>query len=377
MGKTKRHARFSMIIDATRPGETILMPEGDWLKQMQIPRIGDLALPHDTKALVLDGARIRNWDTMLLAFITRLEQYAESNAISFELINIPPGAKRLLDLTKSTSNKLEPPERKPDSFLATLGNKTLQAAKSFASVNRFVGELVMTLLKFQVGLARTRWSDIWRQIALAGHMALPLISMIGFLIGLILAFIGSIPLKMFGAEIFVASLVGIGILRLMGPVMVGVVMAGRTGAAYAAELGSMNANDEIEASRAMGLSPMETLVLPRFLALCFVLPPLCIYADLLGLAGGMAVGIFYSGLNRTEFLRQLSSTTTLNDLFVGVFSGFVFGVLIAICGCYQGIRCKKNSTAVGQAATSAVVASLICMVIATTIITILCVILKI
>ena len=149
-----------------------------------------------------------------------------------------------------------------------IGQKAINIINVALAINRFIGELTIALLKFCVGMARTRWFNVWDQISKAGYQALPLISMIGYLIGLILAFIGSIPLKMFGADIFVASLVGIGVLRLMSPVMVGTVMAGRTGASFAAELGSMNVNDEIDAFQAMGVSPMDFLVLPRFLALC-------------------------------------------------------------------------------------------------------------
>ena len=154
-------------------------------------------------------------------------------------------------------------------------------------------------------------------------------------------------------------------------------MAGRTGASFAAELGSMNTNDEIDAFEAMGISPMEFLVLPRFIALTVMIPLLCLYSDLLGILGGMTVGLFYSNLTYLEFYRQMTTTTTINDLLVGLATSFVFGVLISICGCYQGIKCGRNSTAVGQAATSAVVSSIICMTIASAIITVLTVILKI
>ena len=127
----------------------------------------------------------------------------------------------------------------------------------------------------------------------------------------------------------------------------------------------------------MGVSPMDFLVLPRFLALCVMVPLLCLYSDLLGVLGGMTVGLFYSNLTYLEFYKQMTSTTTINDLLVGVFTSFIFGILISICGCYQGIKCGRNSTAVGQAATTAVVSSMVCMTIASAIITVLTVILKI
>ena len=181
----------------------------------------------------------------------------------------------------------------------------------------------------------------------AGPQALAIVSLIGFLIGLILAFIGAIPLKWFGAEIYIASLIGIGILRLMGAVMTGVVMAGRTGAAYAAELGSMQVNEEIDALESMGIPPMEFLVLPRFLALTAMLPLLGLFGDLVGILGGMVVGVYYLDLTYTQFWQQLMQTTRLSDLFVGLFTCWVFGMLIAICGCLRGLQCGRSSEAVG------------------------------
>ena len=222
-----------------------------------------------------------------------------------------------------------------------------------------------------------RWEDVWNEIIKAGPKALFIVCLIGFLMGLILAFIGSIPLKWFRAEVYVASLIGIGMLRLMAVVMTGTVMAGRTGAAYAAELGTMQVNEEIDALESMGISPMEYLVLPRVIALTLMMPFLCLFADIIGVLGGMVVGVFYMGLSSLEYWQQMSDTTRVNDLLVGLFTSLVFAVLIALCGCIRGIRCGRSSDSVGQATTAAMVSSLVCLVIATAIITVITVNLKI
>ncbi|MBO4527621.1 MAG: ABC transporter permease [Victivallales bacterium] len=367
----------AVVTDTHMPGHTTLRMEGCWKKDNSLPQASQVDIPQDATHLTFVCDGITEWDSGWVAFLNNLLNIAHKRNIDVNLDGLPEGPRRLLRLAQAVPVKETDISHEDSGWLHCIGKKAIGIINTTLAINRFIGELTIALLKFCVGIARARWFNVWDQISKAGYQALPLISMIGYLIGLILAFIGSIPLKMFGADIFVASLVGIGVLRLMSPVMVGTVMAGRTGASFAAELGSMNVNDEIDAFQAMGVSPMEFLVLPRFLALCVMVPLLCLYSDLLGILGGMTVGLFYSNLTYLEFYKQMTSTTTINDLLVGVFTSFVFGILISICGCYQGIRCGRNSTAVGQAATTAVVSSMVCMTIASAIITVLTVILKI
>ena len=374
---TTTPVHVAVVTDTHMPGHTTLRMEGCWKKDNSLPQASQVAIPQDTTHLTFDCDGITEWDSGLVAFLNNLLNIAHKRNIDVNLDGLPEGPRRLLRLAQAVPVKETDISHDGGGWVHHIGQKAINIINVALAINRFIGELTIALLKFCVGMARTRWFNVWDQISQAGYQALPLISMIGYLIGLILAFIGSIPLKMFGADIFVASLVGIGVLRLMSPVMVGTVMAGRTGASFAAELGSMNVNDEIDAFQAMGVSPMDFLVLPRFLALCVMVPLLCLYSDLLGILGGMTVGLFYSNLTYLEFYKQLTSTTTINDLLVGVFTSFIFGILISICGCYQGIKCGRNSTAVGQAATTAVVSSMVCMTIASAIITVLTVILKI
>ena len=373
----KRPISVEVVTDVNTSGYATLRMEGCWRKDNSLPQASATIIPQNVSHLSFDCNGITEWDSGLLAFLNNILDIARERHIDISLDGLPEGPRRLVRLAQAVPVKETDISHDGGGWIHRVGQKAINILQTTFAINRFIGELTIGLLKFCVGLSRARWFNVWDQISKAGYQALPLISMIGYLIGLILAFIGSIPLKMFGADIFVASLVGIGVLRLMSPVMVGTVMAGRTGASFAAELGSMNVNDEIDAFQAMGVSPMEFLVLPRFLALCVMVPLLCLYSDLLGVLGGMTVGLFYSNLTYLEFYKQMTSTTTINDLLVGVFTSFVFGILISICGCYQGIKCGRNSTAVGQAATTAVVSSMVCMTIASAIITVLTVILKI
>ena len=310
----QKPVHLAVETDVSTPDFAILHLEGCWRKDNRPPRPEHAALPKEIRRLAFNCTKLTEWDSGLLAFLYKLAGQARENGIELDFNGLPEGARRLLTLAQAVPLHDNALSRKNDGWLHEIGQKTLEILSTAAGINRFVGELTEGVIKFFVGMSQARWINVWEQIAKAGYQAMPLISMIGFLIGLILAFIGCIPLKMFGADIFVASLVGIGVLRLMSPVMVGTVMAGRTGASFAAELGSMNANDEIDAFRAMGVSPMEFLVLPRFIALCVMVPLLCLYSDLLGILGGMTVGLFYSNLTYLEFYKQMTSTTTINDL---------------------------------------------------------------
>jgi phospholipid/cholesterol/gamma-HCH transport system permease protein len=177
---------------------------------------------------------------------------------------------------------------------------------------------------------------------------------------------------MFGAQIYVADLVGIAMVRVMGAIMTGIIMAGRTGAAFAAQLGTMQVNEEIDALKTMGISPMEFLVLPRMLALMLMMPLLCVYADLMGILGGLIVGVSMLDLNVMEYYVETTRAVSLNDFWIGIFHSVVFGVLVALAGCLRGMQSGRSASSVGAATTSAVVTGIVSIIVATAIITIIC-----
>jgi phospholipid/cholesterol/gamma-HCH transport system permease protein len=205
----------------------------------------------------------------------------------------------------------------------------------------FIGEAILAGLRLATGQARFRRVDLVLFVQESGVQALGIVTLISFLIGLILAFMGAVQLRQFGAQIFVADLVGLGMTREMGCVMTGIIMAGRTGAAFAAQLGTMQVNEEIDALQTMGIPPMEFLVLPRMLALMLMMPLLCVYADLLGMLAGLLV-----------------------DLGLGLGKSVIFGALVALAGCLRGMQCGRSASAVGAAATSAVVSGIVWIIVA-------------
>jgi phospholipid/cholesterol/gamma-HCH transport system permease protein len=204
--------------------------------------------------------------------------------------------------------------------------------------------------------------DLMLLIQECGAQALPIVTLISILVGLILAFVGAVQLKMFGAQIYVADLVGIAMAREMGAMMTGIIMAGRTGAAFAAQLGTMQVNEEIDALKTLGISPMEFLVMPRIIALVLMMPLLCIYADFMGILGGLLVGIGMLDLSFMEYLNETREALTLTHFSVGIFKGVVFGILVALSGCLRGMQCGRSSSAVGLAATSAVVTAIVAII---------------
>jgi len=235
----------------------------------------------------------------------------------------------------------------------------------------FIGEVATALTKLVLGKANTRYADFRAFCYQSGPDAFAIISLISILVGMILGYLGAVQLKQFGAGIYVADLVVIGTLREMGALMTAVVMAGRTGAAYAAQLGTMQTNEEIDAIVTLGVSPIEFLVVPRMLALVVMMPLLTIYADVLGILGGALVagGL---GITPLQYFNQASAAVEFSHIIVGLIKSVLFAVLIAVAGCRSGINSGRSSAAVGQAATEAVVTAIIYLIIADASINIIC-----
>jgi phospholipid/cholesterol/gamma-HCH transport system permease protein len=240
-----------------------------------------------------------------------------------------------------------------------------------AEANRFLSESLLSLWRFVRGKARYQSSDVFQFIEINGPLALPIIGLINVLLGVILGFMGAVQLQQFGAEIFVADLVALGQTREIAPMMTGIVMAGRTGAAYAAQLGTMQVNEEIDALKTFGFSPIDFLVLPRMLALAIMFPILVIYADVLGIFGGYLVGVGMLGLGTLEYIEQTRQAIDMGDIMLGVIKGSIFGILVAITGCLQGMQSGRSASAVGDAATRAVVMGIIAIIVTTAIFSLL------
>ena len=285
---------------------------------------------------------------------------------------LPEGVRRLLRLAAAVPERAGARRAAArESFLARVGRETVALVQASRELVAFLGEVTIAFGRLLRGKARFRRSDLMLILQEVGAQALPIVSMISFLVGVILAFLGSIQLLQFGAQIYVADLVGIGMARDMAAMMVGIILAGRTGAAFAAQLGTMQVNEEIDALATLGLSPMEFLVLPRVLALVVMTPLLCLYASLMGLLGGAFVGVTFLDLPAVTYLQETQYALQLPDFAAGLIKGGVYGVVVAVAGCLRGMQCGRSSAAVGQATTSAVVTSIVFIVICMAILTLI------
>jgi phospholipid/cholesterol/gamma-HCH transport system permease protein len=322
--------------------------------------------------VAFDGRELGAWDSSLLAFLIKMTNFCRQKSIAVSKEGLPEGVARLLDLASAVPGKKDARKesgRAP--FFPRVGEATLEAVKSANEMSSFIGEALLAFMKLLRGKARFRRSDLTLLIQECGAQALPIVSLISVLVGLILAFVGAAQLKMFGAQIYVADLVGIGMAREMGAMMTAIVMAGRTGAAFAAQLGTMEVNEETDALKTLGISPMEFLVLPRMLALVLMLPLLCLYADLMGILGGGIIGVGTLGISPAQYYHETVAALNLTQFVAGLIKAGVFGVLVALSGCLRGMQCGRSASAVGEAATSAVVTAIVSIIVSDAILTVI------
>ncbi len=317
-----------------------------------------LPTKYDTSAL---GEFDSTLPAFLLAHVRAVSQADAEAKPAWD--GLPDNLRGLMELALGVPEKGDTKnDSNESSELKQLGKLTLKAWEGVRGTVEFVGQSVLSLMRFATGRARFRRSDFWLTVQECGLEALPIVSLISFLIGLILAFVGNVQLTNFGANIFVADLVGIAMVREMGVVMTGIIMSGRTGAAFAAHIGSMKANEEIDALRTFGLNPFDFLVLPRLLALMLMLPILTIYSNIIGIAGGMVVGVSV-GIPPVLYWNETLLSIDMTTASLGVFKSFFFAAAIAITGCQQGMMAGNSSAAVGEATTRAVVASITALVV--------------
>lgn len=358
-------ASFTLIDEEKETAALAL--SGGWVQGQHPPDFdtlrAELAGRHLTR-LSADGSALGDWDSMLMGFLLQCHDYCRAQQIEFETRHMPQGIEQLL----AVATAVEPrpaPAKVNRSWLSSL---SLQAVARdlwghLQESLSFTGEVTLALLRLARGKSNTRLVDFKTFCYQAGPDAFAIISLTSVLVGMILGYLGAVQLKQFGAEIYVANLVFIGMLREMGVLMTAVVMAGRTGAAYAAQLGTMQTNEEIDAITTMGISPIEFLVLPRMLALIVIMPLLTIYANVLGIIGG---GIVAGGMGIAPLQYILQGETALSfaHVAVGLLKALVFAVLIAVAGCRAGINSGRSSAAVGQAATNAVVTAIVYLIVA-------------
>lgn len=369
----KNEQGFSVDFDS-RPKELAVIFSGDVVHFGSDAFLADItqSLQKKRQNIVFVNNHIGEWDSSLLVVVFEIIRLAQNLKVSYDVSALPDNVQDLIKLAFAVDRKPEEKVLQNDGILERIGKKTVFVWQTVQGVIEFCGESFAAVGRYFAAKTIMRKIDFLSALDDCGPRALPIVCLISFLVGLILAFVGAVQLRQFGAQIYVASLVTIGMCRIMGAIMVGIIMAGRTGSSYAATIGTMQVNEELDALQTMGLSRMEFLVLPRLLALITAIPILTMLADFMGMLGGAFVGVILIGLPHQEYWKYAFDAFNLSNFLVGIFHGFVFGIIIALCGCYQGLNCGRNADSVGVATTRSVVSAIVAMIVATGIITVAC-----
>ena len=345
-----------------RDGAMVVRIAGDWRLGGTLPAVEPVTEQlRGTRPSVLrfDASGLGAWDTGLLTFLDRLETTCSEREVPVESGTLPDGVTRLLELAHAVPSRTGlDGAKKRTGLLERTGVAATTLLAGGREIVTFTGQLAQALGRLFTGRARFRWVDLGVFLQDTGAAALPIVTLISFLVGVILAFVGAVQLKQFGAQIYVADLVGLAMVRQMGALMAAIIMAGRTGAAFAAQLGAMKVNEEIDALSTMGLEPVRFLVVPRVLAAVAVVPALTALTSVFALLGGLVVFV-QLGFPSVTFMNRIAESVKLSDVVGGYAKAVVFGVIVAAVGCLRGLQTGNGAQAVGASATSAVVSGII------------------
>jgi phospholipid/cholesterol/gamma-HCH transport system permease protein len=349
---------------------------GEWRLGTELPAtdavLDELGRVPKPSIVTFETAELDAWDTGLITALVAIRRNAAANGVDVEDTGLPEGARRLVSLAFAVRER-EGARRAEvgTSFLAQVGEGVVSIVANAAELFQFTGMLVLSFGRFARGTASYLRSDVKLYIQEAGAEAFPIVSLITFLIGMIFAFVGLMQLEAFGVGIYTADLVAVAMIREMSPIMTAIIVTGRTGASYAAQIGTMKVNEEVDALTTLGIDPIDFLVTPRVIALLLMLPLLTMYGSLLGILGGMVVGLAMLDVSLTQYTVQTVASVDLSTLFGGLFKSFVYGGLIAVAGCQQGMSCGGSAMAVGQATTKAVVNGIVLIVVSASVLTII------
>jgi len=332
--------------------------------------IGDIAAQLETlpapAEMLVDGAGIKALDTAGAWVLQKLLQRWAGEGVELPVQNLRPEfAKLLAAVGQHVDDQTNPPVAiAPASKMEDLGRSAAGACQEALALLSFVGQCALAVALCLAHPARLRWRPILYNIRSAGFDALPIVGVLSFLLGVVVAYQGADQLRQYGANIFVADLVGLSMLREFAPLITAIIIAGRSGSAYAAQIGTMSVTEEIDALRTLGIAPLELLVLPKILALLIVMPLLTVFADVLGVFGGMIMAHSQLGVGFNEFLDRFVKAVSVTAYLTGIGKAPVFAVIIAVVGCFQGFRTKGGADSVGRQTTKSVVQSIFLVIVA-------------
>jgi len=360
---------YTLRIESEKSGEVLLSISGRISLENLKPFQSDLENLYQELSpsqLSVDLSGIKYLDSAGALVLLQFENQMKVRSIPFQLIHITDEVKGIMDLLDPsilTATPLPPLERS-DNLLEQIGEASVRFLNDFFQVIAFVGDLLLSLIYSFLHPRSMRWGDVFFYMKRAGVDGLPIVGLISFLLGLIIAFMSSLQLKQFGANIFIASLVSIAMVRELGPIMTAIIVAGRSGSAFAAEIGTMMVNEEVDALTVMGFDPTRFLTVPKVLATMIVVPLLTLYSSLFGIFGGLMVGVIGLDLTVYTYIQETLKSIRLFDLTSSLIKSVVFAMLISSIGCLRGFQVKGGAEGVGLSTTSAVVSGLFLIIVA-------------
>jgi phospholipid/cholesterol/gamma-HCH transport system permease protein len=306
---------------------------------------------------------LENWDSSLLLFLFEAQKWCVAAKATLDASALPKNVRDLLGQIVAAQGKDVPVDRF-ENPITLIGLAVFDTWSKIKQISHFVGECTLASIRLAKNPIRFRWRDCISEMQQCGAMALPIVGLIGLLVGLTLAYTAAVLLREFGADIYVANFVGLVMVREMGPMMTGIILAGRTGAAFAATLGNMKAGEEIDAFETFGIRSVDFLVMPRLIAVTLMTPLLTLYANMLGIVGGLMVASGVLSIPPTAYWIQMQTSVDLSDLCSGVIKSITFGGIIGLSGCLRGLQSERSAIGVGRATTSAVVTAILLLIVA-------------
>jgi len=356
----------SIAVDTASDGSLLIQVGGAWSIHGALPSLeavlARIQPGSGVKSLHFDFSALVSYDSSLISMLVDIAKQSQANGTSLDTAALPEGVRQLLMMALAVPERRTREHPTKELFFTRLGKAGLSIGADVMEVFAFIGHSALSLVRLLRGRAIFRHSDTWLIIQRCSAEALPIVTLINFLIGIIVGFVGAVQLKAFGATIYMADLVGIAMVRELGCIMTAIIMSGRTGAAFAAEIGSMKVNQEIDALKTLGFSPVDFLVLPRMLALVAMMPLLTAYGNVMGMLGGGLIAPAF-GVSLLQYYNELVRAVDLPNYSAGILKSFVFGLVVAGSGCLKGIQSGKSSSAVGMATTSAVVTAITAIVV--------------
>jgi phospholipid/cholesterol/gamma-HCH transport system permease protein len=342
-------------------GAGMIVLSGEWLTRSNVhaPELARLWRNPAIRRVQFDTSRLGRWDTMLVAFLWDIKRAASASGMDFDDSGLPPSARELISLLPAAPRKPRAPPQHPLRPLSWIFTKAVNLLVEVGSSAVLVVETAAGSARLFLGRARFRGVDLLVDLLNAGPRAMAIVGTVNFLVGAILAFIGAAELRQYAAQTYVPNLVGVASVRELSSVVTAIVMAGRSGGAYAARIATMQGNDEIAALRVLGIPISEFLILPAVVSLCVAMPILYLCGCCIAIVGGLAVSVVSLGFTAAHYLRETLDAVSLSDFVFGAIKSIAFAALIGAVSCQIGLKAARNARAVGDAATGAVVANIL------------------